>query len=222
MAHVINLNPMIFMKALLCLLFAGLVMSSRADDQTNSTSVETIVCLRHGEKPKAGLGQMNCRGLNRALAAPKVLFAKFGKPQFIFACNPSQKIDELPPWMQKADDDKYFYLRPLAFIEPTAIECGLPVNIEYGFLDITNLQTELQQPKYKNATVYVSWEHILLDDFAKNVLKDNGGDAAQVPDWSNDEYDMFFVLKITNESGKKSISFAVDHQGLNGLSDDCP
>jgi hypothetical protein len=211
-----------FMKILLCLFFAGLVMSSRADDQTNSTTVETIVCIRHGEKPKAGLGQLTCRGMNRALALPKVLFTKFGKPQFIFASSPSQKIDELPPWLQKPDDDKFFYLRPLAFIEPTAIECSLPVNIEYGFLDITNLQSELLQPKYQNATVYVSWEHILLDDFAKNVVKDNGGDPAQVPNWSNDEYDMLFVLKITSENGKKSFSFAIDHEGLNGLSDDCP
>ena len=210
------------MKMLFCLLFAGLVMSSRADSQTNSASVETIVCIRHGEKPKGGLGQLTCRGLNRALALPKLLVGKFGKPQFLFASNPSQKIDELPPWLQKADDDKYFYLRPLASIEPTAIECGLPVNIEFGFLDITNLEAELMKPQYQNATIYMSWEHILLDDFGKNMVKDNGGDPAQVPAWSNDDYDMIFVIKITTENGKKNFSFTVDHEGLTNLSDDCP
>jgi hypothetical protein len=210
------------MKLLFCLLFAGFVMSSRADSQTNSASVETIVCIRHGEKPKSGLGQLTCRGLNRALALPKMLIGKFGKPQFIFASNPSQKIDELPPWLQKADDDKYFYLRPLASIEPTAIECGLPVNIQFGFLDITNLESELMKPQYQNATVYVDWEHILLDDFGKNMIKDNGGDPAQVPAWSNDDYDMLFVIKIRTENGKKDFSFTVDHEGLNNLSDDCP
>jgi hypothetical protein len=210
------------MKMLLCLLFAGLVVSCRADNQTNSTSVETIVCIRHGEKPKAGLGQMNCRGLNRSLALPNVLFKKYGQPQFIFASNPAQKIDELPPWLQKPEDDKYFYVRPLAFIEPTAIKCGLPVNIEFGFLDITNLENELEKPQYQNATVYVAWEHILLDNFAKNVVKDNGGDPAAVPNWSNDDYDMLFALQITTENGKKSFSFKVDHEELNGLSEDCP
>jgi hypothetical protein len=210
------------MKLLFCLLFAGFVMSSRADNQTNSASVETIVCIRHGEKPKGGLGQLTCRGLNRALALPKVLIGKFGKPQFIFASNPSQKIDELPPWLQKPDDDKYFYVRPLASIEPTAIECGLPVNIEFGFLDITNLESELMKPQYQNATVFVDWEHILLDDFGKNMVKDNGGDVAQVPEWSNDDYDMLFVIKITTENGQKKFSFTVDREGLNSLGDDCP
>ena len=28
--------------------------------------VETIVFIRHAEKPEAGLGQLDCRGLNRA------------------------------------------------------------------------------------------------------------------------------------------------------------
>ena len=41
--------------------------------------------LRHGEKPLLGLGQLTCKGLNRALALPQVLLAKFGKPSFIFA-----------------------------------------------------------------------------------------------------------------------------------------
>jgi hypothetical protein len=34
--------------------------------------VETIVLLRHGEKPEGGLGQLNCQGLNRALVAPVI------------------------------------------------------------------------------------------------------------------------------------------------------
>lgn len=35
----------------------------------------TIVIIRHGEKPSAGLGQLSCQGLNRALALPQVLLA---------------------------------------------------------------------------------------------------------------------------------------------------
>src|SRR5580692_7372024 len=62
------------------------------DDQT----LETIVCIRHGEKPPGGLGQLNCRGLNRALALPDVLLKKFGTPQFIFAPNPMHKVDGFP------------------------------------------------------------------------------------------------------------------------------
>jgi hypothetical protein len=36
-------------------------------------AVETIVLVRHGEKPDKGLGQLDCQGLNRALALPPVI-----------------------------------------------------------------------------------------------------------------------------------------------------
>jgi hypothetical protein len=55
---------------------------------------ETIVLIRHGEKPQGGLGQLNCQGLNRSLALPRVLIAKFGKPAFVFAPNPQQEANE--------------------------------------------------------------------------------------------------------------------------------
>src|SRR5271165_6976951 len=54
--------------------------------------VETIVAIRHGEKPPEGLGNLSCRGLNRALALPNVLLSKYGKPEFIFAPNPTEKV----------------------------------------------------------------------------------------------------------------------------------
>ena len=53
-------------------------------------TTETIVMVRHGEKPEQGLGQLNCRGLNRALKLPAVIEAEFGKPDFIFAPNPAE------------------------------------------------------------------------------------------------------------------------------------
>ena len=69
--------------------------------------------VRHGEKPDKGLGQLDCQGLNRALALPAVIAKIFGKPSAIFAPDPSQ---------QKEDDGvSYDYVRPLATIEPTAI-----------------------------------------------------------------------------------------------------
>jgi hypothetical protein len=99
---------------------------------------ETIVFMRHGEKPKEGLGQLDCQGLNRALALPKILEAKFGKPTALFAPNPSQT---------KNDGGKdYDYIRPLATIEPAAIKFGLPVDTTYGFAEIDKLKDALEQP----------------------------------------------------------------------------
>lgn len=74
---------------------------------------------RHGEKPLQGLGQLECRGLNRALALPTVIQKSFGKPDAIFAPNPSdQRQDE--------GEQHYDYVRQLTTIEPTAIAFGMP------------------------------------------------------------------------------------------------
>ncbi len=79
---------------------------------------ETIVLIRHGEKPAGGLGQLNCQGLNRSLALPRVLIAKFGKPAFIFAPNPQQEANE--------NGQRYDYIRPLATIEPRRFNSASP------------------------------------------------------------------------------------------------
>jgi hypothetical protein len=208
----------------LFLTFCAIVFAIRAVGQTNSISanetpgrsVETIVCLRHGEKPKGGLGQLTCQGLNRALALPKVLLGKYGKPQFIFAPNPTQKVDGTPGF------GGYYYVRPLVTIEPTAIECGLPVNTEFGYAEIDGLQNELKKKEYWKATVFVAWEHGLLDRFVKNLVKANGLDPAKVPIWQGKDYDTIFLIKIVRSNGGESASFTIDHEGLNGLSDACP
>lgn len=205
------------MKKLIALLFIGLAASLHADEQTNAPAVETIICIRHGEKPKGGLGQLNCRGLNRALALPKVLLGKFGKPDFIFAPNPTQKAD-----VKDGVPSVYYYIRPLMTIEPTAIRCGLPVNTEFGFKQIDALERDLSEEFYQRATIFVAWEHSYLDIFAKNMVRDCGGDPKQVPYWPGPDFDTIFVLKITRVGEKRSITFTIDHENLNNLSDDCP
>jgi hypothetical protein len=206
-------SPPEIMKLILALLIIGFTASVRADDPT----VETIVVIRHGEKPKGGLGQLTCRGLNRALALPKVLLGKYGTPQFIFAPNTTQKVDG------KIDTvGAYYYVRPLMTIEPTAIRCGLPVNTQFGFMEIGGLESELKKPQYKNATIFIAWEHALLDIFVKDMVKKYGGDPGKVPTWPGKDYDTIFLLKITRSEGKESIAFTIDHENLNDLSDDCP
>lgn len=177
--------------------------------------METIVCIRHGEKPPHGLGQLTCRGLNRSLALPNVLISRYGTPNFIFAPNPTEMVDG-------KDNTYYYYVRPLATIEPTAIRCGLPVNTAFGYRDIDRLETELQEPKYQNATIFIAWEHGLLDEFARNMVKDHGGKAKSVPAWKGEDYDTIFVFQIISDHGHKSFSFSIDHEGLNGLSDAYP
>lgn len=199
------------MKNLVFALFLIIPISIHAQAVPGRT-VETLVCIRHGEKPPGGLGQLTCRGLNRALALPDVLLKKFGIPQFVFAPNPTQKVDP----------GGYYYVRPLVTIEPTAIRCGLPVNTEFGYKEIKGLEAELEKPPYQNATVFIAWEHVLLDYFAKTLVKDNGGNPAQVPSWPGKDYDTIFVIKITRDGPHTAITFTTDHEGLNNLSDNCP
>lgn len=182
----------------------------------NSNAAETIVMLRHGEKPDGGLGQLSCQGLNRALALPAVLQKKFDKPVAIFATNPGiQKYDGL---------QRYYYVRPLATIEPTAIALNLPVNTEFGWEDTDQLQAALLAPAYQNATVFVVWEHRMLERTARKLLADNGGDPAQVPNWKGSDFDGIYVITISTDTstGKPSASFHHDNEALNQLPTTCP
>src|SRR5260370_42545878 len=97
---------------------------------------ERIVFVRHGEKPPQGLGQLDCKGLNRALALPAVIAKGFGKPAAIFAPNPADR--------KTGEGDAYDYVRPLATIEPTAVAFGLPVNAGIGFSDAKALGAALE------------------------------------------------------------------------------
>ena len=177
-------------------------------------AVETIVFLRHGEKPSDDYGQLTCQGLNRALALPDVLLRKYGTPDFIFAPNPAQKI------VNKRVE--YSYVRALAAIEPTAVRLGLPIETKFGYKDIGPLQEELLSPRYSHTLIFVAWEHHKLEKLVKDILSKHGVDPAIVPIWSNDDYDSIYVLKVRSESGKTVITFRHDTEDLNGLPTQCP
>ncbi|MGA9720275.1 MAG: hypothetical protein WBQ79_18500 [Acidobacteriaceae bacterium] len=186
----------------------------------SATETETIVVLRHGEKAPGGLGQLSCKGLNRALALPKVLIGRFGRADAIFAPNPSVDVRE-----GALTQKEYSYVRPLATIEPTAIALGLPVNAQIGFPDIAGLQAAVTAPAFANSTVFIAWEHKYAYDFARAMLKSYGLDRALVPAWPGDDFETMYVLRITRAAGAASptMTFAVEQEGLSAsLVDRCP
>lgn len=177
-------------------------------------TVETIVMLRHGEKPDDGLGQLTCKGLNRALALPHVLGAKYGRPDEIFAPDPAR---------QKADHGtNYDYVRPLATIEPTAVYFGLPVNASIGFADVEGLRKALLSANYRSSLVFVAWEHSVIEELTRRIVKDYGGDVASVPRWPSEDFDSIYVLRITQRAGKTMATLTVDHENLDGRAEACP
>jgi hypothetical protein len=175
---------------------------------------ETIVLIRHGEKPTEGLGQLNCQGLNRALALPFVIERLFGKPNAMFAPDPAQsKEDHGRP---------YNYVRPLATIEPAAILFGLPVDASVGFADIGTLRHKLESSDYRSAVVVVAWEHHEIEKLARQLVTAHGGDPASVPDWQDEDFDSIYVVKLAQTDAGTTVSFELRHEGLDGKPAACP
>jgi hypothetical protein len=181
-----------------------------------ATEEETLVFFRHGEKPASGLGQLDCQGLNRSLKLPEVLISKFGRPHAIFAPDPAQRVKE-------PDQNSYYYVRPLATIEPTAIRLGLPVITKYGYADITSLESELLDPKHAKDMIFVSWEHIKLHEMVVDLVEKGGLPKSTVPEWGGSEFDRIDVVKLTREGQGAKVKYDKQAEGLNEkLPTTCP
>lgn len=174
---------------------------------------QTIVFMRHGEKPSSGLGQLTCQGLNRALALPDVLAAKFGNADYVYAPNPNMKMTD--------PGGSFYYVRPIATIEPTAIRQGLSINTKYGYTEIAGLQTLLINSAKANTTIYVTWEHAQLVKAVQNIMNAYG-DRVAVPAWTTGDYDSLYVLHVVYTGGSIHAVFERDREGLNGQPTTCP
>lgn len=182
--------------------------------QAADPATETIVLVRHGEKPPAGLGQLDCQGLNRALALPPVLSRLFGRPAAIFAPNPATRVRD--------EGGVFDYVRPLATIEPTAIALGMPVDASVGFTDTDGLERRLDESHLHNSLVFVAWEHARIVHIARSLMARHGGDADTVPAWHESDYDSIYVVRIVRTGEGAKASFAHAHEGLNGQPRNCP
>ncbi len=191
--------------------FASTAITSAAPPPAPGT--ETLVFFRHGEKPAGGYGQLTCQGLQRALALPPVLKALYGDPQYLFAPNPTPQVPDAA--------GSFYYVRPLATIEPTAIRLGLPVNAQFGYTDIAGLQAALVSSTYATSTVFIAWEHLKLQELVQNIMNAYGG-GVTVPAWPSGDYDSLYVVRLTRANGTTSAQFTQDAEGLNNLATSCP
>lgn len=177
-------------------------------------TTETILFIRHGEKGPKGLGQISCRGLNRAMALPSVLALRYKHVDAVFAPDPSH---------QKPDGAlSYDYVRPLATVEPTAVWFGLPVHAAIGYEETDKLHDALLTPEFRNATVLVAWEHHALDDLVPALVAKFGGDASKVSKWERDDFDSIWRVTLKWTGDKAEAGFALEKQGLDDQSDLCP
>jgi hypothetical protein len=199
-------------RAVIGMSLSMLLLTYRAARSDNA--VETVIFVRHGEKPHGGLGQLNCQGLNRALALPSVIAKTFGRPDAIFAPDPDEQV--------KDAEERFDYVRALATIEPTAISFGLPVNVSIGVSDADALRDALEQPAYRNARVLIAWEHNSIEATTRALLAAHGADAAVVPKWNSHDFDSIYVVTITSIGDTRKATFALMHQGLDGQKETCP
>lgn len=208
-------------KTLLCTVLAagaavlGLTTFNSLAEPVDGT--QTLIFMRHAEKPGEGLGQLNCQGLNRALNLATLLPERFGNADYVFAANPTREVEE------GANDDSYSYLRPLMTISPSAIKLGLPVNIDYGANDTSALARELTSEKYRNATVYTAWSHGYLPELINNVAgKALWEKRVITEEWENSDFDSLYVLTLTWHDGKATLLSRNLKQGLDGGAASCP
>jgi len=203
------------MKSLGFSLGIVLAMGAAGQPAQDKSTTETIVVLRHGEKPPQGLGSLTCKGLNRALKLPAFFAANFARPDYIFAPNPSVRVTEV-----HGDGNRYDYVRPLLTIGPTAIQLGVPINTQIAYNDPGLLAKTLLEPQYHGATVFVAWEHAMIVEFTK-ILLGQFGDASKIPEWGNSDYETVFVFTI-GWSEPNSLKFDVRSENLGPIGDRCP
>ena len=157
---------------------------------TGTPQKQTIVIIRHAEKPERGLGQLNCTGLNRALKLPNYFKSHFPAPDKILAPDPAIKA------LEKHGDGRYYnYVRPLVTIEPTAISLTMPVNTEIGYNQPERLFRSLIKECNRNSVIYVAWEHTNILEATRLLLK-HFKVSTKIPDWDNSNYNMVFVFNI--------------------------
>ena len=196
-------------------LFLSLESSESRAQPADGT--QTLVFLRHAEKPEGGLGQLNCQGLNRAIDLSTLLPEKFGKADYVFAANPTRNVEE------GELDNSYSYIRPLMTISPAAIKLGLPVNIEFSANDTSDLARELLADKYHNSTIYTAWSHGYLPELINKVAGKAVGERQEITDdWAGDDFDSLYVLTLTWHNGKASLQSHSYKQGLDHGKESCP
>jgi hypothetical protein len=208
------MNPMHIKEHLVWSCFAQRVLlAALAVIGAAAGATETVVLMRHAEKPVAGLGQLSCQGLRRSLALPGVLAARFDGPTAIFAPDPAVLKDDRGVG--------YSYVRPLATIEPTAIAASLPIDTRFGFTEARALEQALLAPALAGSTVFVAWEHHVAERVARELLAQRGdpGAAATVPIWDDDDFDALYVVTIGDDG---HATFRTERENLDGLATTCP
>ena len=181
------------LKTIFISLIIILGKASCSSQINSNNTLQRVIIIRHAEKPNDG-DNLSCKGFNRSLQLPAVLYNKFKTPSKIFV-----------PSMDNAKSASH--LRMLETIIPFAVKYNLSINSKY---DVDNVKDMADAIEKMNGYVLVVWEHDKIDNLAKAL----GADVKGMK-WNDNDYDSIWIIDFKN--GKAFLSF--DKENLNPSGD---
>jgi hypothetical protein len=174
-----------FILLLLCSL--GIFFCSEGQSSPTSSAGRKVIIIRHGEKPDDG-DNLSCKGFNRAMQLPPVLYSKFGLPAAIYV--PSLHTGK-----------KTSTARMYQTVIPFAVKYNLTVNSKFDVDDVNGLAGALKQTE---GTSLVVWEHKNINDLAKAL------GVEEKLKWDSDDFDSIWIVSFTASGA----TIKVDKEGL--------
>lgn len=163
---------------------------------------DSVIIIRHGEKPAKG-DNLTCKGLNRAIAIPRVLTSQFSVPLYTYV-------------PQLTCDNATKHSRMFQTVLPLAARYNLTINSEFEKSKTKEVAKGIKSvlgEQQKTGTILVVWEH-------KNILPiATALGVADAQPWADDDYDSIWII---TQPGTKMARLVKTKEGLNGVSDQCP
>lgn len=168
----------------------------------NACGQDSVIIIRHGEKPKDG-DNLDCKGLNRALALPKSLARQFSIPLYTYAAAIST-------------GGSTTRARMFELVVPLAVKYNLTVNTKHDEKDVAGTAHAVigkLGSKRKHGTILLVWEHNNIPPLATALGIKNA------PKWQGDDFDSIWII---TKAGKGDATLTIAHEGLNNVSSICP
>jgi hypothetical protein len=176
-------------KSLASLFIIILMVENCFAQETTNSGLQKVIIIRHAEKPDNG-DNLSCKGFNRSLQLPAVLYSKFKLPNQIFVPSVGNG--------KSTNQSRMFET-----IIPFAVKYNLEINSKFDVTDTKDLASAITKT---NGYVLVVWEHNNID----NIVKALGADTKGIK-WSGNDFDSIWIINFKN--GKAILSF--DKENLN-------
>lgn len=172
---------------LVALCSIGIFFCSEGQPPAASAAGKKIIIIRHGEKPDDG-DNLSCKGFNRAMQLPQVLYNKFGLPAAVYV--PSIHTGK-----------KTSTARMYQTIVPFAVKYNLTINSKFDVDDAEGLAGALKQ---NEGTSLVVWEHKNINDIVAAL------GVQQKLKWEAGDFDSIWIVNLA--PGGATVT--MDREGL--------